>query len=332
VGPRLGGAVVVGSYILKRTLGAVPLLLIISIIAFGLLALAPGDPLLAIRLENPRAVSAESIARLREYYHLDDPVYVRYFHWLRSVLMGDWGYSSVYKTPVMELVHSRVPNTLILTMSAWLLGLLIALPIGMISASRQYSAFDYIVTFFAFLGLSMPPVWFGFMAIMLFSVKLRWLPIGGVSSMVTGSSWAVFTDRLANLILPMIVLGLVQVAYWVRYVRTSLLEVLGMDYIRTARAKGLDGRTVLTKHAMRNAMIPVLTIAALDIPYFFGGAVVVETIFAWPGMGRLMYQAVIGGDYNLALCCLMLLAVLTVVSNLVADVLYAVVDPRVVYS
>ncbi|MBC7083620.1 MAG: ABC transporter permease [Firmicutes bacterium] len=285
-----------------------------------------------MRMENPRAVSPEAIARLRAYYHLDDPLPVRYLYWLKSVLQGDWGYSSTYKVPVKDLVVSRMPNTLLLTVSAWLLGLLVALPIGIISAARKYSIFDYGVTFAAFLALSMPPVWFGFLTIMLFAVQLKWLPIGGVAELTHGTAGALLVDRIRHLILPMTVLGLVQVAYWVRYVRTSLLEVLGMDYIRTAKAKGLGDRGVLLKHAMRNALIPVLTIAALDIPYFFGGAVVVETIFSWPGMGRLMYQAVIGSDYNLALCCLMLLAVLTIASNLVADVLYAVVDPRVSYS
>ncbi len=299
---------------------------------FSLIALAPGDPLLTMRMENPRAVSPEAIARLRAYYHLDDPLPVRYLYWLKSVLQGDWGYSSTYKVPVKDLVVSRMPNTLLLTVSAWLLGLLVALPIGIISAARKYSIFDYAVTFAAFLALSMPPVWFGFLTIMLFAVQLKWLPIGGVAELTHGTAGALLVDRIRHLILPMTVLGLVQVAYWVRYVRTSLLEVLGMDYIRTAKAKGLGERGVLLKHAMRNALIPVLTIAALDIPYFFGGAVVVETIFSWPGMGRLMYQAVIGSDYNLALCCLMLLAVLTIASNLVADVLYAVVDPRVSYS
>lgn len=299
---------------------------------FSLIALAPGDPLLTMRMENPRAVSPEAIARLRAYYHLDDPLPVRYLYWLKSVLQGDWGYSSTYKVPVKDLVVSRMPNTLLLTVSAWLLGLLVALPIGIISAARKYSIFDYAVTFAAFLALSMPPVWFGFLTIMLFAVQLKWLPIGGVAELTHGTAGALLVDRIRHLILPMTVLGLVQVAYWVRYVRTSLLEVLGMDYIRTAKAKGLGERGVLVKHAMRNALIPVLTIAALDIPYFFGGAVVVETIFSWPGMGRLMYQAVIGSDYNLALCCLMLLAVLTIASNLVADVLYAVVDPRVSYS
>lgn len=299
---------------------------------FSLIALAPGDPLLTMRMENPRAVSPEAIARLRAYYHLDDPLPVRYLYWLKSVLQGDWGYSSTYKVPVKDLVVSRMPNTLLLTVSAWLLGLLVALPIGIISAARKYSIFDYGVTFAAFLALSMPPVWFGFLTIMLFAVQLKWLPIGGVAELTHGTAGALLVDRIRHLILPMTVLGLVQVAYWVRYVRTSLLEVLGMDYIRTAKAKGLGDRGVLLKHAMRNALIPVLTIAALDIPYFFGGAVVVETIFSWPGMGRLMYQAVIGSDYNLALCCLMLLAVLTIASNLVADVLYAVVDPRVSYS
>lgn len=299
---------------------------------FSLIALAPGDPLLTMRMENPRAVSPEAIARLRAYYHLDDPLPVRYLYWLKSVLQGDWGYSSTYKVPVKDLVVSRMPNTLLLTVSAWFLGLLVALPIGIISAARKYSIFDYAVTFAAFLALSMPPVWFGFLTIMLFAVQLKWLPIGGVAELTHGTAGALLVDRIRHLILPMTVLGLVQVAYWVRYVRTSLLEVLGMDYIRTAKAKGLGERGVLLKHAMRNALIPVLTIAALDIPYFFGGAVVVETIFSWPGMGRLMYQAVIGSDYNLALCCLMLLAVLTIASNLVADVLYAVVDPRVSYS
>lgn len=321
-----------GAYIVRRVAGAIPLLLLISAIVFSLIALAPGDPLLTMRMENPRAVSPEAIARLRAYYHLDDPLPVRYLYWLKSVLQGDWGYSSTYKVPVKDLVVSRMPNTLLLTVSAWLLGLLVALPIGIISAARKYSIFDYGVTFAAFLALSMPPVWFGFLTIMLFAVQLKWLPIGGVAELTHGTAGALLVDRIRHLILPMTVLGLVQVAYWVRYVRTSLLEVLGMDYIRTAKAKGLGDRGVLLKHAMRNALIPVLTIAALDIPYFFGGAVVVETIFSWPGMGRLMYQAVIGSDYNLALCCLMLLAVLTIASNLVADVLYAVVDPRVSYS
>ncbi|MDI6637918.1 MAG: peptide/nickel transport system permease protein [Bacillota bacterium] len=321
-----------GAYIVRRVAGAIPLLLLISAIVFSLIALAPGDPLLTMRMENPRAVSPEAIARLRAYYHLDDPLPVRYLYWLKSVLQGDWGYSSTYKVPVKDLVVSRMPNTLLLTVSAWLLGLLVALPIGIISAARKYSIFDYAVTFAAFLALSMPPVWFGFLTIMLFAVQLKWLPIGGVAELTHGTAGALLVDRIRHLILPMTVLGLVQVAYWVRYVRTSLLEVLGMDYIRTAKAKGLGERGVLLKHAMRNALIPVLTIAALDIPYFFGGAVVVETIFSWPGMGRLMYQAVIGSDYNLALCCLMLLAVLTIASNLVADVLYAVVDPRVSYS
>jgi len=322
----------VGAYVVRRVAGAIPLLILISAIVFTLIALAPGDPLLTMRMENPRAVSPEAIDRLRAHYHLDDPLPVRYLYWLKSVLEGDWGYSSTYKVPVRDLVISRVPNTLVLTVSAWLLGLIVALPIGIVSAAKKYSAFDYAATFAAFLALSMPPVWFGFLTIMLFGVKLKWLPIGGVADLATGTVGALLVDRLKHIILPMTVLGLVQVAYWVRYVRTSLLEVLGMDYIRTAKAKGLGERKVLLKHAMRNALIPVLTIAALDIPYFFGGAVVVETVFSWPGMGRLMYQAVIGSDYNLALCCLMLLAVLTIASNLAADVLYAVVDPRVSYS
>jgi peptide/nickel transport system permease protein len=266
---------------------------------------------------------------LREYYHLDDPLPVKYFTWLKSVMTGDLGYSSMYKTPVIDLITSRLPNTLILTITAWLIGLVVALPIGILSAVKKYSAFDYTTTVFAFIGISLPGFWFALIAIIIFSVGLGWLPVSGMSTYGVTGTWNIFVDRLRHLVLPAFVLGLVQVASWVRYIRTSLLEVLDQDYVRTAYAKGVPDRKVIIKHALKNAMIPIITIIALDIPYFFGGALIIETVFSWPGMGRLMYNAVISSDYNLAISCLMFLAIITLISNLVADFLYVMVDPRI---
>jgi len=207
--------------------------------------------------------------------------------------------------------------------------LIVALPIGILSAVKKYSAFDYTTTVFAFVGISLPSFWFALMAIIIFGVALQWLPISGIETYGVTGFWNIFVDKLRHLILPALVLGLVQVAYWVRYIRTSMLEILDQDYIRTAYAKGGKEKRVILKHALRNAMIPIITIIALDIPFFFGGSLIIETIFAWPGMGRLMYQAVLASDYNLAINCLMFLAVITLLSNLAADVLYTVVDPRI---
>ncbi|MFN3283864.1 MAG: ABC transporter permease, partial [Pseudothermotoga sp.] len=205
----------------------------------------------------------------------------------------------------------------------------VAFPIGIYSAIKKYSFFDYFFTVLAFIGISLPTFWFALMAIILFSVVLGWFPISGVQTYGVTGTWNIFVDRIQHLTLPALVLGLVQVAYWVRYIRTSLLEVLDQDYIRTAYSKGAQERRVILKHALRNAAIPIITIIALDIPYFFGGALIVETVFSWPGMGRLMYEAVLASDYNLAINCLMFIAVITLLSNLLADVLYALVDPRI---
>jgi len=291
----------------------------------------PGDPLLYSRVENPRVIvqDPERIAKLREYYHLDDPLIVRYFFWLKSLFKGDLGYSSMYKLPVLKLIKSRLPNTLMLTVTAWLIGLIVAFPIGIYSAVKKYSFLDYFFTVLAFIGISLPTFWFALMAIIVFSVFLGWFPAAGVQTYGISGSWNIFVDKLKHLALPSLVLGLVQVAYWVRYIRTSLLEVLDQDYIRTAYSKGAPDKRVILRHALRNAMIPIITIIALDIPYFFGGALIVETIFSWPGMGRLMYEAVLASDYNLAINCLMFITIVTLLSNLLADFLYVLVDPRI---
>ncbi len=318
-------------YFLKRFLELIPIFFAISMIIFVIMNSMPGDPLLQMRMQNPRVMTndPERMRELREYYHLDDPLPVKYFTWLKSVMTGDLGYSSMYKTPVIDLITSRLPNTLILTVTAWLIGLVVALPIGILSAVKKYSAFDYTTTVFAFIGISLPGFWFALIAIIIFSVGLGWLPVSGMSTYGVTGTWNIFVDRLRHLVLPAFVLGLVQVASWVRYIRTSLLEVLDQDYVRTAYAKGVPDRKVIIKHALKNAMIPIITIIALDIPYFFGGALIIETVFSWPGMGRLMYNAVISSDYNLAISCLMFLAIITLISNLVADFLYVMVDPRI---
>ncbi|HEW92561.1 MAG TPA: ABC transporter permease [Thermotogaceae bacterium] len=300
-------------------------------IIFFILNAMPGDPLLYSRVENPRVIvqDPERIAKLREYYHLDDPLIVRYFFWLKSLFKGDLGYSSMYKLPVLKLIKSRLPNTLMLTVTAWLIGLIVAFPIGIYSAVKKYSFLDYFFTVLAFIGISLPTFWFALMAIIVFSVFLGWFPAAGVQTYGISGSWNIFVDKLKHLALPSLVLGLVQVAYWVRYIRTSLLEVLDQDYIRTAYSKGAPDKRVILRHALRNAMIPIITIIALDIPYFFGGALIVETIFSWPGMGRLMYEAVLASDYNLAINCLMFITIVTLLSNLLADFLYVLVDPRI---
>lgn len=318
-------------YLLIRFLELIPIFFLISLIIFFILNAMPGDPLLTMRMENPRAMTRDpaKIAELRKYYHLDDPFIVRYGVWLWSFLKGDLGYSSMYKQPVLGIILKRLPNTLLLTVTAWLIGLIVAFPIGIYSAVKKYSLFDYFFTVLAFIGISLPTFWFALMAIIVFSVWLGWFPVTGVQTYGVSGFWNVFFDRLRHLSLPALVLGLVQVAYWVRYIRTALLEVLDQDYIRTAYSKGADGRRVILRHALRNALIPIITIIALDIPYFFGGALIIETIFSWPGMGRLIYEAVLASDYNLAINCLMFLAVITLLSNLLADILYVIVDPRI---
>ncbi len=321
-------------YLIRRLLEVIPILLFISILIFVILNAMPGDALLQMRMENPRAFANDPAAleKLRVHYGLDQPVYVRYGVWLGKMLQGDLGYSSTYRVPVLNLLQSRIPNTLLLTITAWLIGLIVALPIGIYSAIKKYSAFDFLATGFAFVGISLPHFWFALMAIIVFSVQLGWLPISGMSSYGVTGTWEIFIDRFRHLILPACILGFVQVAYWVRYIRTSLIEVMNMDYIRTAYSKGITRKKVIFKHALKNALIPIITILALDIPYFFGGAVIVETVFSWPGMGRLMYQAVLGSDHNLAINCLIFLALITLLSNLMADFLYAFVDPRIRYN
>lgn len=311
----------------------IPLLLLISIILYGILSQAPGGPLTPY-LQNPHITEAD-IARLKHNLGLDQPVPVQYLHWLGHVLTGDFGYSTSNSMPVMDAILDRLPATLTLMGSAFAFSLLVGVTAGIFSSLRPYSWLDYAVTTFAFFGQSMPVFWFALMLQLAFSVAGVTafgyhfaLPSAGLSSSDTFD----LGDRLTHLILPTIVLGLLYIAGWSRFMRSSMLEVIKTDYIRTASAKGVDQRSIVLKHALKNALIPLVTVIALSLPGLVAGAVVTETIFAWPGMGRLFITALGQFDFALLMGYLMLVSFLVVFFNLLADITYAWLDPRVKYS
>jgi len=303
----------------------------LSVLLFALLAATPGDPVELLTSSLPDVQPAD-VARLRSYYGLDDPYYVRYGKWLRAILRGDLGYSRTYGRPVTELIGQRLGNTLQLLAAAFILSCGAGIAIGTYSALHQYSFWDYAATLFSFIGLAMPVFWQGILFILVFSVWLPLLPAGGIMTPGVTSGLPLVADRVLHLVLPTIVLATVGMAGWVRYSRSSMLEVIRADYLRTARAKGLPEAVVTRRHALRNALIPIITLVALSVPAILDGAVVTETVFSWPGMGLLLFQAVLGHDYAVAMAVLMFLAVATIGANLLADVTYALVDPRIRYE
>ncbi len=306
----------------------VVLLFLISLLVFGLLQLVPGGPFDQL-LANPR-ISAADIERLNKLIGLDKPIWERYLRWLVNAIVLNWGESwqVSFGQPVGRIISDRLPNTLTLMGVSTVLSVAIAIPIGIYSAIRRYSFADYLVTGLSFFGISMPVFWFGLMLVIIFAVGLGWLPTSGVTTPGIDTP----LDRIKHLALPVIVLSLVNIAGWSRFMRSSMLEVLSMDYLRTARAKGLRESGVILSHGVRNALIPVITILGLDIPVLFSGAVITETIFAWPGMGRLYIQSIYASDWPVAQAIIMITAFLVVLGNLAADILYAVVDPRIRYS
>ncbi|HEY1881926.1 MAG TPA: ABC transporter permease [Candidatus Cybelea sp.] len=319
---------------MRRTLQSIPLLLAISIILYGILYNMPGGPL-APYLQNPHITQAD-IVRLKHNLGLDQPVPIQYIKWLGHVLVGDMGYSTSNSEPVFQALIERLPATLELTSAALLLALGFGITAGILSAVYRYTALDYAITTFAFVGQSMPVFWFALMMQLAFAVHGIPLP-GGYEIQLPSAGLANsdnfdFGDRLVHLVLPAIVLALLQVALFSRFMRSSLLEVLGTDYMRTAAAKGLPFRTILFKHGLKNALIPVVTVTALSLPGLIAGAIVTETIFAWPGMGRLFYNALTQSDLALLMGYLLLVAFFVVFSNLLADVVYAWLDPRVKYD
>jgi len=322
------------AYLLRRMLQAIPLLLVLSLLLFCVVRIAPGGPL-AEAERNPN-ITQEQRQRLREQLGLDQPLYVQYVRWLGGVLRGDLGESIKSHRPVAVMIGERIPNTLVLVGLAFLLTLSLAIPVGVFSARRQYSFWDMLITVITFAGQSVPVYWLGLMLILVFYVWLNnpftggpLLPAGGMYSV--GGERGVL-DLLWHLILPVGTLCLTWIAWYSRFFRASMLEVLNADYVRTARAKGLPNRQVTYVHALRNGILPLVTMIALDFPAMFAGALFIETIFSWPGMGRLFWEAARGRDYPVLLGVILINAVLIVVCNLVADLLYSWIDPRVRYA
>jgi len=299
-------------------------LAVMSFVVYSLIGLMPGDPVDLMITADPK-ITPEDAARLRALYGLDQPIIERYGHWLSAAVGGDFGYSRLYARPVMEVLAPAIVNTVTLLALSLGLALLIALPAGIAAAYRPYSRLDYTINMFAFAGISVPPFWLALMLIIGFAVVLGVLPAGGMGTSGDGGIW----DNARYLVLPVASLTIASIGGHTRYVRASMIETLRQDYIRTARATGAGEARVIFGHALRNALIPVVTIIALDFGYLFSGALITETIFAWPGMGRLIFDSIMGNDFNLALVALLLATVLTLIGNFLADVAYVWLDPRV---
>src|SRR5215471_3323339 len=315
-----------GNYLLRRLIIALPSLLGISLILFVLLALAPGDPFGELAT-NPN-IPPEVRAALRVKFGIDDPIFVRYFHWLVAMLRGDWGFSFASRVDVETLILQRIPTTLYVIGSSQLVALLVALPVGVYAAMRPYSIFDQIANTFAFIGFSLPTFFTGLLLILVFSVNLGWLPfVYRVDIAATGWHW--YWEYLKQAIMPIAVLGLFQAASYTRYIRSAVLDVIKLDYVTTARSKGLAERKVIVKHVVRNALIPVVTLVALQVPSVFGGAIVTEQIFRIPGIGSLLISAILANDTPVIMAVTFVFACLVVLFNLIADILYGWLDPRI---
>ncbi len=319
-------------YLARRLLQAIPLLLVISLLTFAIVEIAPGDAA-QMYIDPNKGTDPAYIEQVRVSLGLDQPVYVRYLGWLGQTLGGDLGFSFRSRRPVTLEVGDRLPNTLLLSGVSLALSFVIAVPIGVISALKRYTLIDYILSTAALAGISVPIFWIALLLVQVFAIQLDWLPATGMRTVrETYTGWQATVDVLRHMILPTITLSLAQIAGWSRYQRSALLEVLKQDYIRTAQGKGLRERRVLMIHALRNALIPMVTLLGISVPSIVTGAFITETIFSWPGIGRLGVEAVGGRDYPVIMAVTMMSALLIVVGNLLADVAYAWVDPRIRYE
>jgi peptide/nickel transport system permease protein len=315
-------------YLLRRLLISLPVLAGISLVLFTILALAPGDPFEELAT-NPN-VPAEVRANLREKFGLDDPVHTRYVRWFSSMLQGDWGFSFASRVDVDTLILQRLPVTILILGSSLVLALLIALPVGVYAATRPYYIFDQIANTLAFVGFSLPTFFTGILFILIFSIWLDWLPFVYRAD-IAETGWRWWWEHFKQAIMPIAVLGLFQGASWTRYVRSSVLDVIRLDYVTTARSKGLAERVVIVKHVVRNALIPVVTLVALQMPLVFGGAIVTEQIFRVPGIGSLLISAILANDTPVIMAVTFVFSCLVIFCNLLADILYGWLDPRISY-
>jgi len=316
------------NYLIRRLLMAVPSLLGISVVLFCILALAPGDPF--SDLATDPSIPPSVAAGLRAKFGLDDPVYLRYFHWLAAMLHGDWGFSFASRINVTTLIMQRLPTTLVVIGASQILAFLIAVPVGVYAGVRPYSFFDQAATSVALIGFSLPTFFTGLVLILVFSVNLRWLPMVYRTD-IGGSGLPLAWAYSRQAIMPVVVLGLFQGAAWTRFVRASVLDVVRLDHVTTARAKGLPERVVVLKHVVRNALIPVVTLVALQMPIIFGGAIITEQIFRVPGIGSLLISAILANDTPVIMGVTFVFACLVIVFNLIADLLYGWLDPRISY-
>jgi len=318
----------VTQYLIRRLLIAIPSLLGISVVLFTVLALAPGDPFEELAT-NP-AIPPEVRANLRASLGMDDPIHIRYLSWLASMLRGEWGFSFVSRIPVDQLILQRLPTTVVVIGASQLLALAIALPIGVYAATRPYSLFDKIANTLAFVGFSLPTFFTGLLFILLFSITLGWLPFVFRTDL-EATGWRWWWEMFRQSIMPITVLGLFQGAAWTRFMRSAVLEVIRLDHVTTARAKGLAESRITLRHVVRNALIPVVTLVALQMPTVFGGAIVTEQIFRVPGIGSLLISAILANDTPVIMAVTLVFAGLVIFFNLLADILYGWLDPRISY-
>ncbi len=312
-----------GRYLIRRLIQVIPLLFGITLLVFLLVNAVPGNPVSDLAFQP--GVRPEDIEAIKRSLGLDQPLYKRYFTWLGNVAQGDFGNNMVTHRPVIRDIRERLPNTLKLTVASFILALLFAIPVGVYAAVRRNTWFDNLATFGAVAGVAIPRFWFALMMILIFAVTLRWLPSGGTQAYGGGG----LGDQLKHLIMPAITLAIAEMAGWTRYIRGQMLEVIRQDYIRTATAKGLRERVVIFRHALRNAAIPVLTIVGLQFGGLLAGAVIIEQVFAWPGVGRIAVNAISSRDYPIVQASVLVISTAFVLMNLVVDVMYAWLDPRI---
>ena len=311
-------------FLARRLFEAIAVLAVMSFVIYGLIGLMPGDPIDLMINSNPK-LTPDDAARLKALYGLDRPIVERYFNWLSAALGGDLGYSRVHTKPVLEILIPRLGNTVLLLGISLLLSLVIAIPLGIYAALKPYSRVDYAVNLFCFAGISLPPFWLALLFILFFAVILGWLPAGGMETVGDGGIW----NRIQYMILPVLTLAIHSIGGFTRFMRASMLHTLRQDYVRTARAKGVTETRVVIGHALQNALTPLVTVVALSFGGLFSGALITETMFGWRGMGKTIFDAIMGNDFNLALVGLLFATSFTLLGNFLADICYAWLDPRI---
>lgn len=320
------------AYIVRRMLQTLVVVFALSFFTYYLMTLMPGDPVELMIQANPR-ITSEDVARLRAIYGLDQPLHERYGNWLGTILSGDLGYSRTYRIPVTEMIGPRLVNTFILSLSALLVALAIAIPLGVVAALNRGTKLDYGIGLFAFTGISTPSFWLGIMLILIFGVWFKMFPASGTYTVgldtANMSFFEIAKDRVQYLVLPIATLAYISIGNFLRFTRSAMLDSMGNDYIRTAKAKGLPWKRVVIAHGFRNALLPLITTITLSFSFVFSGATITETVFAYQGMGRLILESILGNDYNVAMVCVMITVIMVLIFNLIADILYSFADPRI---